>query len=332
MTAFRHILPPALCLALLAACTQAVRTVEEEAPRVSVRFVAGSPSRTAMDDAAVRTLDFLAFRTSDGLLDCWTRTPGSSIEASVSADVELEYHLFANAPEGAFAGVTSLSTLGTAASWRLDGCDGECLPMEGGGTAVFRRGAPSESVPLTRIVSRVMLDRIVTRFSDGLGGADVTVVRVFLVNVCAEVRYTGERMAGGLWLNCLAPQSDLPPSVGSLLVAERGTVLTDPGEAQVGAVLYCCPNPVDNGVTSKEEPQWSPRNTRMVVELLIGGQTHYYPVTLPEMYPNKSYVVRELVLLGGGSSDPDIPVERHGLSFSMEVQEWSEIHQDVPLE
>lgn len=283
-----------------------------------------------MNDSSVATLDLLAFRTADGMIDTWKRVSGGTVSAMVTRGVELDWYVFANAPEGAFASVKNESAL-QSLLFDFAGTDGLTVPMGASGTAVFDASTPLHQVDLVRLVSLVELGTVVTQFADGLDGSTVTLVRAFLVNVCGGVTYTGTATFAGSWYNCLGWDSSLPAPLPSLLGYPVGADITDPGSLEVNAKLYCCPNPVDNGVTSKTEPDWSPRNTRLVVEMLIGGQTHYYPVTLPAMLPNRSYRIPELRLLGGGSSSPDILVERAGVRFTVDVSDWVDAEQEVTL-
>ena len=110
-----------------------------------------------------------------------------------------------------------------------------------------------------------------------------------------------------------------------MLVAEYGSLgIPDSRPMTLDCALYCMPNPTDNGLNSSNSPSWSPRNTRVAVELKVDGQSNWYPVDLPAMECNRHYVIDGMTINGPGSQGPDYPVTRSGLSFSVSVSPWGE--------
>ena len=84
------------------------------------------------------------------------------------------------------------------------------------------------------------------------------------------------------------------------------------------------PNPTSNSVNSVNAPDWSIRNTRIAVELLIDGVSNWYPVDLVEMACNVHYVINSLTVMGPGSQGPDYPVVREDVNFTLFVMPWSD--------
>ena len=58
-------------------------------------------------------------------------------------------------------------------------------------------------------------------------------------------------------------------------------------------VFYPYPNPTKDDTY---EATWAPRHTLLVVEVTFEGKKGYYPVVLPVLERNKTYVIDELVL------------------------------------
>ena len=53
----------------------------------------------------------------------------------------------------------------------------------------------------------------------------------------------------------------------------------------------------------------------------MGGETVYYPISLPEVKQNTVYEVT-LKITRPGSDSPDVPVSGHAVEFKIEVQDW----------
>ena len=85
-------------------------------------------------------------------------------------------------------------------------------------------------------------------------------------------------------------------------------------------VFYCYAN---NAPEDSFSPMWSPRNTRLVVEALLGEQKYYYPVTLPALEANKKYDVT-LSITRPGVESPDAMVDKYTSVFSIVAQDWDE--------
>ena len=70
------------------------------------------------------------------------------------------------------------------------------------------------------------------------------------------------------------------------------------------------------------EGNWTPRHTRLVLEVEIAGQTRWYPITLPVLLPGRWYQISGIRLVNSGSSSPDIPASRTDMTYSLHIQSW----------
>ena len=63
-------------------------------------------------------------------------------------------------------------------------------------------------------------------------------------------------------------------------------------------------------------------SSTVVVTATIDGVKYYYPVTLSKkLERNKAYTV-EITITGLGSTDPDKPIEKGGLTAAITVLDW----------
>ncbi len=286
-----------------------------------VTFACGESTRSVSDSDTdgIGTVDLLVFRKDDGFLESYSREEGNRVTASVTTGLTYVYYVVANAPENILDRCATEDSFRRTA-WALENI-GTGVAMIGSGERRVE-GDETVAVSLDRIPSKVTLEGITPAFLEhGFKGADVRLERVFLINVNGTCPYYGSASAGSVWYNRLGMES-LPAAVSDCLVAESGKTLSGAGKIADVFSFICCPNPVNNGVTSFEVPQWSVRNTRLVIEISIDGVPNYYSVDMPAMSCNTNYIVRDAVLLGPGSADPDIPVARSSLSFSLIVNPW----------
>ena len=84
-------------------------------------------------------------------------------------------------------------------------------------------------------------------------------------------------------------------------------------------VFYPYPNPVDNKLF---DATWAPRNTILVVEVTFQNKKGYYPVVLPALERNKTYVIDEMVLRHLPGDKPYKPLETGDAFAQITVNEW----------
>ena len=120
-------------------------------------------------------------------------------------------------------------------------------------------------------------------------------------------------------------------------------------EGNHSVVFYVMPNqvPWGTGTPAAFGPMagtgaWSPRHTKMVVEVTYAGATYYYPIPIAKngVYPmgdasddgtgyegivsNFSYEINELVLTRLGSRNPDESVLPADVKFNISVNAWTQ--------
>lgn len=317
----------AACAVLLAGSCNREPLAEGDGGRSTVSFVVGSQTRASVTphEGEVTSLDVLVFRSGDGVLENCARVEGAGVDrisVDLSGGVPLRWYVVANAPAGvlgygteaAFLGGLTLLTHGTANS----------LVMSGGGS--LPEGPVAESVPvsLDRYACKVTVESVTVEWADAFTMASsVALGRIVLVNVVGSTPWSGVPAAGELWYNRMGVETGLPAYVVDMTVRDYGGMALREGvAADVASPLYCMPNPVANGLNSANAPEWSPRSTRVAVEVLLDGVANWYPVDLPAMRCNTHYVIRSLVLTGPGSQGPDWPVERDDVRFSVSVEPW----------
>ena len=325
----------ALAALLTAGCGKdAVRT---RSGRTEVVFTTVFRTKAAVSshEDHIASLDLLVFRCDNGQLDAYNRsTGGTAVSGNLSVGVSVRYYVVANAPEGvlssfadeaSFLGAKTLLSQSTASS----------LLMHGSGSFTVVSGSSAVPVSLDRYVSKVSVQRVEVKWLDSfVTPPSVTLGRVALVNAVGDCPWSGTPEAGSLWFNRMEIEDvdDGTPAmanVGDMLSASYSLPVPDSAPLVLTGSLYAMPNPTSNGVNSATDPLWSPRNTRVAVELLVDGVSNWYPVDLPGMLGNRHYIVTNFAVLGPGADSPDKPVSRSEVEMDVIVQDWEDIDTDI---
>ena len=317
-------------LSLLASCSKEGGDVRDVAKRTVV-FGAGAPdtrSSYSSHEGEVRSLDVLVFRKSDGMLDAHgrsTEADASGMVTTVSADVsvgmQLDWFVVANAPEDAFASVSGKD--GFVSGKVLLEMDGDgYMPMSQTGVITGGESAEAVSVSLERYACKVSLGSVTLDWPEAFtmdGGARLG--RLALVNVVGGSLRSGAKDADAPWYN----KASLDQDATDVTVTDFGGAALQEGVPyNTYSPLYCMPNAVSNNVNSSNADGWSERPTRLCLEIVIGGVSNWYPVTLPPMERNTHYKVNNLHIVGPGSIGPDYPVVREDMNFTISVVKWED--------
>lgn len=294
---------------LTLSCEHTLENVPAE--RVEVSFDAKVRTKAELPaDGQIRSLDILVYREG-GLLEAWTRREAESISISVLKGGQYNWYLVANAPEGLELYVHEQDFLSARSLLQESSMSAPVMVGSGSGTFLSDTYIKAR---LDRVVCKVTLEGITADFlRDSYRSSIVKLERVFLLNACGTVPYS-LIPAADFRLNETALWTLPGSSLGDLLCSERDALLTA-DRHEDGTSLLCCPDPEEL--------------TRLVVEVSIDGQSNYYPVKLPAMECNTEYIVKDLVLLGPGSSHPDEDVSRTDISFTVEVSVWEDEDQEV---
>lgn len=283
------------------------------------------------EGSGINSLDVLCFGPS-GLLVWCDRSMGSdSVSALLPVGMPLQYRLVANAPWEAFEEVGSLDAYESRISFLLENSRANFV-MTAGGECSFRDNGTLE-VALKRLASRVSVDAIVPEFfSEDMKNLSCTLDAIYLINVPADCNFSTGLPTMEKWYHKMGFDDSCPDVIADLTRVELDIPVTDNLAIPItNSDLYCYPNPTENGVNSVNTPQWSVRDTRLVVEITFDGNKYYYPVNIPAMQGNMHYHIGRIILSGLGSHIPDAPPSRDSFSFSVSVEPWGRCSQSPEL-
>ena len=174
-------------------------------------------------------------------------------------------------------------------------------------------------IAVERLVAKVQLLSLDVNFrSDVYKNLPFIVSAVYLINVPAEVPYMWDGISyARSWYNKM---EHVVTDDNSLIYDDMtGVTISKDSPYSIVNTFYCYPSNL--GEDTHDMTSWSVRHTRLVVEAVIGGNTYYYPVTLPKIERNNVYGVN-LTVKGLGGSSPEEIVENHDVSFSFEIVDW----------
>lgn len=271
----------------------------------------------------VRALDVLAFRQDTGILDGYGHSESGEVTVSLLCNTLLEVNLVANAPEEKMDGLTDASRYhGTLSEFGENSEDAFVMSSD---PSLFTLQADAGlSLPLVRLADKISVKSIIPSFvTPELVALGVRLDRIFLINVSGECYYD-HRPSAGNWRNRLEMDETLSGFERKAYCRDFGLDIGDSSALDLSVAFYCYPNPVDNGMDSSVSPDWSPRNTRLVIQMTIAGMKNYYSIDLPSMECNREYIIDKVTLLSYGMESPDIPVSRTSITFETTVSEWEE--------
>lgn len=319
----------------LAGCSKQPETPStEEGPiRVPVRFDVvsrGTETRGAVSGAgdAVGSLDLLVFRASDGMLDTYKRltTGALTVEAEVTSGRSMHWWIIANAPSGVLS-VFQEESVFLSALTRLEDTGSTAMVMHAEGTKTFTASANSVSSALVRYASKVSIKDVTVEWLDDFAYTpSCRLQTVALVNAVGTTPYSGTPTApaaSGAWFNRSSVETTLTTAQKAFLVWDAGQNIPSSATVTPDVELYAMPNPCTTELWATDTP-WSPRRTRIAVELVIDGASNWYSVELPAMEGNTHYQVRNLIIRGPGMSAPDNALERSSVSFTVDVVDWDD--------
>lgn len=282
-----------------------VEVTDEAATRVT--------SVSAGDETRIQSLQVAVFGR-DGQVEAYARSSGSTLTLNITCGTGKQFRAAVNC-------AADLSTAGTAAQWdattvRLQDCAKDRLPMYG----YLTRDITADtrvSINVSRLVARVSVSSVKRSFeAPSLAAKTFSIRSVYLINAAGSTTLAGG--APSLWLN----RGRLEGGTADALLCDANinTSLTNGSSYDVAHSFYCCPNPTSS---DSQGGTWSARRTRLVVEAQLDGVTMYYPVTLPQIQPNRTYTVSSLVITGKGASSPDAVIEKSTVSATVTIKDWA---------
>ena len=332
MTIRLHAMLSMLLLAASTACDMDDRSVSVPAEgelRISTKSSRESTGAADGYEDAVNGLQVLVF-SADGMLETYgeTDSPAEGLTMTGPAG-EKTVWAAANAPD--LSGIGHLSDL-ESATVRLEGNSTDPargLAMSGCSTCSVAPGRSGEiDIPVERLLSRITLDAITCRLPQAYGS--LTVESVMLINVAGDTDITGTS-GPATWCNRMGRSSGSPSGIidgqsfhadcPEMTFRKIGKTMAPDETSGYEIPLYCLPNPAEED--REGGSSFTPRKTRLVVTATLGGARYYYPVTIDRPERNTSYSV-SMTITGPGSTDPDRPISKQALSFSISVSPWGD--------
>ena len=281
---------------------------------VNVTILGTGPSTRATavtyaDESKVNNLQVYVF--NDGKLEDY-RNAGEAMTAQLTATSgKRTVWALVNAP--AMDDVTTENALKAKVSLLADNAtDG--FVMSGSVSQELKDGG-TVSVTVRRIVSRVSVKKISTAFQYALASESVTIDGIYLVNVAADNNYAADGTPS-TWVNKLGHQDS---TFDKYLYDKVGATASNSKTYETEHVFYPYPNPTENDTY---DATWAPRHTLLVVEVTFQGKKGYYPVVLPVLERNKTYVIEELVLKHRPGDVPYKPLETGDATVQITVNDW----------
>ena len=180
------------------------------------------------------------------------------------------------------------------------------------------QGGYDGRISVYRLASRVVVKKVTADFTNpAYAAASCNLVRMFLVNAVGDGNL-GRTAAPSVWYAKQGFES--VSGIADFLSTSGGNHDLNTAPFETACYHYCYPNPT---TTDTSSATWSPRHTRIVIEVQLAGDTFYYPITLPELEFGKSYEIENLTITRKGSTNPDTPVEIYTATYNINVKPWT---------
>ncbi|HNY05848.1 MAG TPA: fimbrial protein [Candidatus Egerieousia sp.] len=293
------------------------------------------------DDNKIQTLEIFVFKNvsgaaDDGALEVYKKFSGTPLTTLTGLQLRARTGpkiivAIANSHAASWAGIDTYSEFQTITS-SLKAENLTTFVMTGSATATLAATA-SVSIPISRLVGRVILSSIKTNFAGTpYEGSTLSDVKIYLTNVSGcKLFYSGGETSSAVILNAkqyVSTDCNGCAMSGMLYDDVAGTI----GEAAVTTAhyFYCYENMLAAETTSE-------RFTRMVIQATLAGKVYYYPVDINRegygwvsanghvgVKRNTSYSV-SVAISGPGSTTPDEPITRGTLTTDITVSNWATV-------
>ena len=280
---------------------------------MNVTILGTAPTRatsvTYANESKVANLQVYVF--NDGKLEDY-QDAGAAMTAQLTATSgERTVWALVNAPS--IKDVTTEADLKARVS-RLADNKTNALVMSGSATQELKDGG---TVPVTvkRLVSRVSIKKISTEFQYALAGESLTVDGIYLINVAGDGNYAADGTPE-TWVNQLGHKDN---GLDALLYDKLSATVNNKKTYEKEHVFYPYPNPTQE---DSYEADWKPRHTMLVVEVTFEEKKGYYPVVLPVLERNKTYVIDEMVIRHRPGDVPYQPLETGDATVQITVNDW----------
>lgn len=298
----------------------------------------GGGHGTTADDNSVQTLEIFVFNNGggadNGVLESYQKFSGSSLSSLSSLKVKAKtgakkIYAVANSHKENWAGITSLSQFSATVS-SLKSENLKTFAMTGSTDALLS-ASTSVTIPVSRLVARVVLSNVKSAFSGTpYSGMTLSNVKVYMTNVSGSVLYaTGATSSSPVLLNSrqMIAADCSGCAMSNMLNDDIAGTVGDAGHS-TAHYFYCYENAVASETTSE-------RYTRLVIQADLNGRTYYYPVDVNRdgygwqsgakgIKRNTSYAI-SVVISGPGASDPEEKITAGTITLSITVSDWATV-------
>ena len=273
------------------------------------RSLTKSTTITDGDEVKINSLQVFVFR--DDALDAYASVENLSEVTLSCTKGERTVYALVNAPD--MSHISSKKAL-LATRTSLSNYPEYGFEMIGSKDVVLPQTS-TITIDVTRIVSSVVLKQVTRNFTTpALMDLEFKIDEVYLLNVADDITYalTG---TSEYWINAGCYDGSLP----ELTHDSPELNIENEDYRPLNYRYYAYPNDSEDSI----DENWCPRRTRLVLKTSLGGKVYYYPITLPELEPNKSYEIENLTITRPGSDDPDEPVTFQEATFNINVLPWT---------
>ena len=308
-----YLFSAALAALTLLSCERENINTESKPVKVTVSIQGTAPTRATSvsysDEAKVESLQVYVF--NNGKLEDY-QDAGAAMTAQLTATSGMRtVWALVNAPT--LKNLTTENELKAKIS-RLADNDTDAFVMVGSTSQELKDGL---TVPVTvkRFVSRVSIKKISTDFQSALASETVSIDGIYLINVAGDNTYAADG-APSTWVNQLKHKDN---EYDALLYDKVSATVSNKKAYEKEHVFYPYPNPTDRDTY---DAAWAPRHTILVVEVTLQNKKGYYPVILPILERNKTYVIDEMIIRHLPNDEPYKPLETGDASVQITVNEW----------
>lgn len=179
----------------------------------------------------------------------------------------------------------------------------------------------SKTIAVRRLVSKVVLQSIRRSFSNSeLASKELRIRGIYLTDVVTNRGYF-KGAESYSWANRLRHEDT---ALDHLLFDSVGATLAQANTYSSEHAFYPYPNASSQEPGAAASGTWSERRTMLVIDTTLDGVDNYYPVYLPALESNKTYVITSFTLTKRGSHNPWEPVESSDVSYEIKVVDWEE--------
>lgn len=308
--------PAAFAALALLSCNRETAPAEDGQPvRIHVSIAGTGTTRatgvTAASETHVSNLQLFVFN-GDKLEDYVDAGSATSVQLTATSGSRTLWAIVNAAP---ITGISKPSDLSGKTSLLSDNAP-DALVMAGSVTQNLQDKA-SITIPVTRIVAKVAVNKISTDFQNALASETLTIDGIYLINVAGDNDYAGSKTPSQ-WFNKLGHTDS---GVNALLYDSVSKTVRNGSPYQTAHTFYPYPNPT---TTTSHEGTWSTRHTMLVVEVTLQGQKGYYPIEMPVLERNKTYIIEELILKHRPGDKPYEPIETGDASVTITVHPWEQ--------